>query len=74
MALFTEFSSIFYLMGDMSASTQIPLMLVLPIIQINLLVVAFKVCSDWLPATLKSYTLTTSTEMMKDRQNIESVI
>ena len=74
MSLFTEFSSIFNMMGDMSASTQIPIKLVLPIIQINLLVVAFKVCADWLPATLKSYTLTTSTEMMKDRDIIESVI
>ena len=68
MSLFTEFSSIFNMMG------QIPIKLVLPIIQINLLVVAFKVCADWLPATLKSYTLTTSTEMMKDRDIIESVI
>ena len=74
MALIMEFGSVLSLMGDTSASTQIPVRLILPIIQLSLLVVAFKVCADWLPATLKSYTLATSTEMMKDRKLIEGVI
>ena len=61
-------------LGDTAASTQIPLRLVLPIIQCNMLAVSYKIFSEWLPAALKTYTVAISTEMMKDRSLIEAVI
>lgn len=39
-----------------------------------MLVVAFKVYAEWLPNTLKTYSVATSTEMMKDRATIETVV
>lgn len=38
-----------------------------------MIVVAIKILADWLPETLKIYTMATSTEMMKDRSVIENV-
>lgn len=38
-----------------------------------MIVVAIKILADWLPETLKIYTMATSTEMMKDRRTIETV-
>ena len=46
----------------------------MPIIQINMLVGIYKITSDWLPATLKSFSMATTTEMMKDRTAINQVI
>ena len=33
-----------------------------------------KIFAEWLPTSLKTYALATSTEMMKDREAIEAVI
>ena len=74
MALGSEVAAIVALLGDTAASTQIPVKLILPIVQLNILVVTFKVFSDWVPATLKTYAMATSTEMMKDRAVIDNVI
>lgn len=35
---------------------------------------AFKIFADFLPSALRTYTLVTSTEMMKDRASIENVV
>ena len=48
--------------------------MILPIIQFNLVVISFKIFTDKLPATLKTYMMVTSTEMMKDRKVIEEVV
>lgn len=61
-------------MGDTAASTEIPIKLVLPVFQINMLAFSLKIFSEWLPTALKTYTVATSTEMMKDRSLIEAVI
>lgn len=39
-----------------------------------MLVVSFKIFADWMPAALKTYSIATSTEMMKDRDTIEAVV
>lgn len=39
-----------------------------------MLVVSFKIFADWMPTTLKTYSIATSTEMMKDRDTIEAVV
>ena len=74
MALGAEIGAIIALIGDTQASTQIPLRLLLPIVQLNLIYVAFKVFAEWLPAALTTHAMATSTEMMKDRSCIEAVI
>ena len=42
----------------------------MPIVQTNILIGIYKISSDWLPATLKSFSMAISTEMMKDRTAI----
>jgi hypothetical protein len=74
MALGSELGIIVSLIGDVQASTAIPVRLVLPILQINLLAVSFKVLADWLPESIRSHTMATATEMMKDRTVVEQVI
>ena len=39
-----------------------------------MLAVSIKILAEWLPDSLKIYTMATSTEMMKDREVINSVI
>ena len=70
-SLLSEFGAIMNLLGDAATSNQkIPILLIMPIIQINMLVGIYKISSDWLPASLKSFSMATSTEMMKDRTAI----
>lgn len=61
-------------LGDTAASTQIPIKLILPILQLNMLAVSYKIFCQWLPTLLKTYVVATSTEMMKDRSLIEAVV
>ena len=62
------------LLGDVEASTTIPVRLILPTVQFCLLAAIFKVFADLMPATMHTYCMATSTEMMKDRNTIESVV
>ena len=70
----SELGAILSSLGDTAATAQIPLRLVLPLLQCNMIAVSFKIFAEWLPAALKTYTVATSTEMMKDRGLIEAVI
>ncbi len=74
MALCSEVSTILTMMGDTSASTEIPSLLIWPLVQINMLAVSFKIFADWLPECVNLYSTETNTEMMKDRDIIEQVI
>jgi len=47
---------------------------VLPITHLCLLTGAFKIFADFIPVTMHAYTLATSTEMMKDRAAVETVV
>ena len=75
MAMVSEIDSIVDLIGAGGAASQeIPARLILPTVQFNLVVISFKIFADKLPATLKTYMMATSTEMMKDRKVIEQVV
>ena len=74
MALCSEIGAILSMMGDTSSSTEIPLMLLWPVVQINMLAVSFKIFADWLPDCLALYSTETTTEMIKDRDLIEQVV
>ena len=58
-SLAAELSAIVSLMGDTAGSTEIPIKLVLPVFQINMLAFSFKIFAEWLPTALKTYTLAT---------------
>ena len=74
MSILSELFAVTSLLGDTAASAEIPLRLLLPLIHVNLLVVAYKIYKEWMPNTLLTYTLCTSTEMMKERSLIEKTV
>lgn len=73
-SMVAQLGGIIAMLGDTAASTQIPIKLVMPIIELNMVAIAYKIFSESLPTLLKTYTVATSTEMMKNRGLIEQVI
>lgn len=74
MALGSEFTEIMQLLGTPQANTAIPIRLVLPAMQASILLYIYKLQAYIIPEQLIAYTVSTSTEMMKDRKAIDTVV